>query len=825
MSKQYLEMKYHPAKKEVKFRRFQNNKECEIRNESILMTHMSEKGKFILQDKGNQFFDDIADAFDGEETVEIQVVTTETDYIDFEYMVDYYNRSDDAKCEIQASLHNTLPSMDDMYRDIVYLSTSVLDIINQHKKEINQMDLQDAEVKVAVDTFIEELDAEYNNVYEKLESLQSTNINICLAGVYSSGKSTLINNLLGCKVLPEHIESKTAKMFKIMSPKKGEPVSVVFVVSGEKAKIQWSQGSNAFIFDFGAIETSERKAIQDCINEVKTKDENMQHHQLYQILEVLNAQENVSQTIELYYPIELDNDKLQFTIYDTPGSDSNVDAHKDTLIEALSEQTHSILIFIMTPDKLEGEGNNILLQILDDAEKNKSKTTIDVSRSLFIMNKADSADEDSLRALANKNLENKEKTISIPLRNKKMFFTIANLGRTAKMVGKGMANKKEEKEFHKNKDTYIRYPEDASYQFNHYGLSEISTLRSIERCEKELAMYMENENETKALEVLTGISAIEHEIIMYGEKFAVSVKTYAIMHSVGQVLRTLDNKIKMMEKDTNLKLEQIDNDIRILSESLKRSMGEISEKYTIRNNLLPTEELNSLKLDGGALQSEVMKPIDEYMDSRLQTTFFGKSDKVLMSTFNNEKDNISNKVNTVFTQFDKQFQVNSQRVLREKRQRFFDEIKRDALKNDELSDEGRTFIEQLQTPNFRIQVINSSVNTINDLTQKSATKRMIFPNYTSKKDYMSAVEKDVQSTAVKVFEACKEMYSNSLNDVTTNIEKHMKNNLKNYSSTMKAMIQNKEIMEQFKNEIISMGGEVSEEYGKLNSTIWKEGVE
>ena len=38
MSKQALMMKYHPAKKEIEFRRFQDGKEIVIRSDSILRT-------------------------------------------------------------------------------------------------------------------------------------------------------------------------------------------------------------------------------------------------------------------------------------------------------------------------------------------------------------------------------------------------------------------------------------------------------------------------------------------------------------------------------------------------------------------------------------------------------------------------------------------------------------------------------------------------------------------------------------------------------------------------------------------------------------------
>ena len=88
MNKQVLMMKYHPAKKEIEFHRFQNGREIPIRSDSVLRTnYMNMKGKFILQDHGNEFFDDIAVAFDGLEDVDIEVITTRMDYEDFVQMV------------------------------------------------------------------------------------------------------------------------------------------------------------------------------------------------------------------------------------------------------------------------------------------------------------------------------------------------------------------------------------------------------------------------------------------------------------------------------------------------------------------------------------------------------------------------------------------------------------------------------------------------------------------------------------------------------------------------------------------------------------------
>jgi len=55
-----LEMAYHPAKKEIKFQRFQNGKSVEIKEGSKLTPYMDQKGKFVLQHNGEEFFEAIS---------------------------------------------------------------------------------------------------------------------------------------------------------------------------------------------------------------------------------------------------------------------------------------------------------------------------------------------------------------------------------------------------------------------------------------------------------------------------------------------------------------------------------------------------------------------------------------------------------------------------------------------------------------------------------------------------------------------------------------------------------------------------------------------
>ena len=84
---------------------------------------------------------------------------------------------------------------------------------------------------------------------ERKQSLDSNDVNLCLVGTYSAGKSTFINAVIGKRILPESINSETAKMFKI---KNGEIPKVSFLVHSKQGakpdniQIAWNENVGQF---------------------------------------------------------------------------------------------------------------------------------------------------------------------------------------------------------------------------------------------------------------------------------------------------------------------------------------------------------------------------------------------------------------------------------------------------------------------------------------------------------------------------------------------------------------------------------------------------
>ena len=157
MSEQRLQMDYHPAKKEVRFRRFASGQEVKIRGDSKLRKYMNDRGNFILQDQGKKFFDDIADAFDGQREVLIEVKTTRVDYEDLEQMIEHYNNENrgDGAIKITATQIAELPDMDATYRMVKEHGERSIEILKEHRGDIHTIPNNNEKVKKCVEEEVE----------------------------------------------------------------------------------------------------------------------------------------------------------------------------------------------------------------------------------------------------------------------------------------------------------------------------------------------------------------------------------------------------------------------------------------------------------------------------------------------------------------------------------------------------------------------------------------------------------------------------------------------------------------------------------------------
>ena len=209
-------------------------------------------------------------------------------------MVEYYNEGHSVK--INATLLAELPDMNTTYTKVKEHGEKAIAILKKHREDFHTIQTDTPAVKESIDSFSQEVYKASALIREKIDCMGDNNINLCFAGVYSTGKSTLINAILGYRILPEAIHSETARMFEIKSPQKGEPVKIIFEIEEFFSELIWNEKTNVFEFGAAPTENMVREDIQKVINSVSHE---LQHVQVFEILKKLNCLKDVGSVIKI----------------------------------------------------------------------------------------------------------------------------------------------------------------------------------------------------------------------------------------------------------------------------------------------------------------------------------------------------------------------------------------------------------------------------------------------------------------------------------------------------------------------------------------------
>lgn len=823
MGKNVLRMKYHAAKKEVSFKRFQDGEEIAIKPGGALSKYINMKGRFVLQDFGNTFFMDIAKVFDGIKNVEIDAIMTKLDYEDFEQMIENYNQDLKSECTFLPTLLAELPDMKKTYEEVKKFGEKAVGILGSHRGKLFDLPLENENVKKSVESFAKQIDAEIKSIEEKINSLSDNRVSLCFTGVYSAGKSALINALLGYKILPEDIKSETAKMFRIYSPAQDEKVKIFFDICNVYTELIWSENDNCFEFKKGPSENVTRKELQLLLNDIKQQGKR-QDEQIKCILDKLNACEMVSSEIRIEFPVPLDKDTVQFTIYDTPGTDSNYAAHQHVLTEALENQTQSILIFVAKPDGLEGSGNNALLNYLKEAENKNSKTSIDISRSLFVINKVDGQTTDARKTLQHQEIKDQDDgEFTIRLEDKKLFFTSALYGYVAKAVKNGTASQQEQALIIAGKAILATDGNPMSYCFreNRCALSEYATNTMIQKCEDALATAIEEKNDADIVLVCSGLYALETEILQYGEKYAAAVKAFSIIDSVNKALAKLTNQACSLRDSNQEEIAAIERNIEELRKTINDSIeGEYQERTLSADKAMPEEIREKLKIDSKTLNSALVGNVETYLNKTLKGVFWGIGKVKFKET---DKSKIKDGISGIITEFTNNFIVERDALLTIERDAFIEAVKKAINENGNISDAAKKFFQDIPKPDVTRSKGIPNLDGIYN-SNKRTEKVFIFfeKERLDKKSFVADIKESLQTIATDMTDEYAKDYQKALETILMAIKSNFEENLAQYSLHMKNMIASRDVMQKLGNKIEDAAIDLSECENDLNSIIWKE---
>ncbi len=407
--------------------------------------------------------------------------------------------------------------------------------------------------------FQEHPNKEAEAIIAKYTDAVKPEIAVCVMGLYSSGKSSFVNSLIGQEILPSDSDPATAKIYKI---RESETHAILFRFQGEDYRIeyhgtQWTvnQDPDSEIMkliaktitdnaakteeqtmywtiyalnDFakeegmarhdGLVKCAEKLLDSEALKAIKNDDEKIdQLLKKYRIQELVEKEElaanKLDNFIEVYVDFVHSNlplDKFKFVIYDTPGSNSVMfREYADILKESLKQQTNGLPVFVTNPDRMDETDNNEIMEII-----NELGGSLDVSNMMLVVNKSD---EKSRKTLQRK-LENKENLVLTKWKANRVYFVSSILGLGGKKANPDGDDQWIDEDYYSifdEKEDKFRNSDNKFY----LRLFEYNMLPhdSYERMKKKT----ESIPESDLLLWNSGIPFVEEEIGVFADKYAI----------------------------------------------------------------------------------------------------------------------------------------------------------------------------------------------------------------------------------------------------------------------------------------------------------------
>ena len=461
-----------------------------------------------------------------------------------------------------------LPEIREIYKDIEVL--------------INSPDLEKSEqLKREIKKFID---------------ASSDQIPICVLGNYSTGKSTFINALIGCELLPSGDEPITGKIYKISNTKQADRGRVCFTINNKHVEIRLED--DEFRFRQGEMGN---ELIQELYNELSNLKGMSIVEKTARILELIEKYVKdhpdcgIEDLIEVFIPFGrgLWNETLNnFVVFDTPGSNSasNVE-HVRVLKKAMEDMSNGMPIFISEYNSLDSTDNEKLYKDI------KAMQELDSRFTMIIVNKADEADleEEEGKVGLSASREKRLLSLAIPknLYGEGVFFVSSIMGLGTK-INEQFSDKHYLRVYSRSKNEYSD-PLDPLYQrlYRYNIMPEQLKRKSIEQAEQCNDLVYAN----------SGLFSVEEEIQTFGDKYSSYNKCFQSDMFLRKVIDLTFESIQKKKENRELSKKR-------RLESLEKDKQELVNKITEAN-----------KENAQRFEEQYPENMQQYVDEMIQQSF------------------------------------------------------------------------------------------------------------------------------------------------------------------------------------------------------------
>ena len=431
-----------------------------------------------------------------------------------------------------------------------------LNHLNKESKSMNTRlsDLKKIFEKMQKESPYEELTK--SELKESFDKALSSEFEISVIATMSSGKSTLINAILGHEILPARNEATTAKIAEIHDIVEAKDWTAKGLKKDEDNNYQY-------------------------IDDEKPATINL--------LEKLNNSDDIDK-IEIRGKIPgINSREMQLILSDTPGPNNSrsIDhsRHIDSLIKA---DYKPMIMYILNATQLEINDDKSLLEQIAKAMEGSGKQGAD--RFLFVLNKADELDPGK-NEFAEKKVTDSHDYLrrEFGIEGARIFPVSARLAKVIRMDQAGCSLTEDEEDFLAKKERFINRPERHFSDF-------VSLSPSCRKKQDEMLQdaITNNDKNIQAL-VYSGLPAIELAVDEYLEK-------YAITRKVSQAVSVFINIIKRLDLKCKTEAELADNE-----EKRKEVASELKK---LRKQIENGKEARKLKVKFDEDIASIIKKLD-----------------------------------------------------------------------------------------------------------------------------------------------------------------------------------------------------------------------
>ncbi len=386
---------------------------------------------------------------------------------------------------------------------------------------------------------------------QRFADASSDVVPICVMGNYSSGKSTLINALIGSEILPNGSDPVTAKVYKISKTKSDDRASVRF--SFKNQQILLSLTAKDTKLD-GFSEVSELSLLIG--QEVLSMENATIEERMNKAMHIINDYSNtvdgrgISDLIEIEVPFvrgELSTSDYPFVIFDTPGSNSasNVE-HASVLKNAMSNMTNGLPVFVATQDSLDSIDNENLYKLMRDLDEQ-----LDNRFTMIVVNKADK--NELVRKGSSEEEEKRIMNQAIPrhLYSGGLFYVSSIMGLGAKNGGRFIDDFYDET----FEDQERKYTDPKNRRYKQLYTYDIMPSQIKKRVEEQAL------EQSNLIYANSGLFSLEKEIETFAGKYAAYNKCFQSQMFLSHIIDLTQQEILRKKEEKEERQQEIEDSL------------------------------------------------------------------------------------------------------------------------------------------------------------------------------------------------------------------------------------------------------------------------